>query len=139
MTNIVIICVDDETTVLRSIRDQLKRHFGKEYIIEIAERAEEALEIISELSEEEQKVAIVISDWLMPGMKGDEFLIHVHKKNPQTIKVLLTGQADQSAIINAHEHANLYKCIFKPWDEHQLVEIIQSGLTVYNSAAPSTN
>lgn len=131
MANTVIICVDDESIVLRSIRDQLKRHFGKDYIIEIAERAEEALEIIDELSEEDLKVAIVISDWLMPGMKGDEFLITVHQKFPSTIKVLLTGQADQSAIDNAYAKAHLFKCIYKPWDETLLVNTIKEGLSDY--------
>lgn len=132
MANTVIICVDDETTVLRSIKDQLKRHFGKDYNIEIAERAEEAIEIIEELHEENVNVVIIISDWLMPGMKGDEFLVTVHKKHPRTIKVLLTGQADQQAIENARKNAELFKCLFKPWDEHTLVETIKKGISKYN-------
>lgn len=133
MTKLVILCVDDETMVLKSIRDQLKRHFtSKQYIIEIAEGAEEALEIIDELDQEdENKIVIVISDWLMPGMKGDEFLLNVHKRNPQTIKVMLTGQADESAIQNAKKNANLFKCIYKPWDEDHLVETIEKGLGDY--------
>lgn len=128
-TKLVILCVDDESIVLKSIRDQLKRHFNSsEYIIEIAEGAEEALEIIDELQEGDTQVVIVISDWLMPGMKGDEFLYNVHMKNPGAIKVMLTGQADEAAIMNAKEKANLFKCIFKPWDEENLVETIERGL-----------
>lgn len=128
-TKLVILCVDDESIVLKSIRDQLKRHFNSnEYIIEIAEGAEEALEIIDELQEEESQIVIVISDWLMPGMKGDEFLYNVHQRNPGAIKVMLTGQADEAAILNAREKANLFKCIFKPWDEDNLVETIERGL-----------
>ena len=43
---------------------------------------------------------IIVSDWLMPGMKGDEFLIQVHQKFPHIVKVLLTGQADSEAILS---------------------------------------
>lgn len=128
MSKLVILCVDDEAMVLKSIRDQLKRHFSSEdYIIEIAEDAEEALEIIDEINRD-NKIVMVISDWLMPGMKGDEFLYNVHMKNPNVIKVMLTGQADEQAILNARNNANLYKCIFKPWDETNLVETIEKGI-----------
>lgn len=130
MSKLVILCVDDEAMVLKSIKDQLKRHFSsKDFVIEIAEGAEEALEIIDEMEgENENNIVIVISDWLMPGMKGDEFLYNVHMKKPDTIKVMLTGQADEIAIHNAKQKANLYKCIFKPWDENHLVETIEKGL-----------
>lgn len=128
MSKLVILCVDDEAMVLKSIRDQLKRHFSSDdYIIEIAEDAEEALEIIDEINRD-NKIVMVISDWLMPGMKGDEFLYNVHLKNPNVIKVMLTGQADEQAILNARNNANLYKCIFKPWDETNLVETIEKGI-----------
>lgn len=129
MAKLVILCVDDEAMVLKSIRDQLKRHFThQKFVIEIAEGAEEALEIIDELENEQNKIVIVISDWLMPGMKGDEFLSNVHKKNPAAIKVMLTGQADEKAILNARNEANLFECIFKPWDEKHLVDTIEQGL-----------
>lgn len=134
MSKLIILCVDDETMVLKSIRDQLKRHFGnKDYVIEIAEGAEEALEFIEELDKDQKKIVIVISDWLMPGMKGDEFLFTVHKISPDTIKIMLTGQADESAITNAKEKAHLYKCIFKPWDEKYLVDTIEKGISEHDS------
>jgi response regulator RpfG family c-di-GMP phosphodiesterase len=64
----------------------------------------------------------------MPGMKGDEFLIHVHQQFPNIITIMLTGQADESAIKRAKEQANLHSCLFKPWSEEELVETIKSGL-----------
>jgi response regulator RpfG family c-di-GMP phosphodiesterase len=64
----------------------------------------------------------------MPGMKGDEFLIHVHQQFPNIIKVMLTGQADEVAIERAKEQANLHCCLFKPWSEEELVEALKSGL-----------
>ncbi|RKZ38234.1 MAG: response regulator, partial [Gammaproteobacteria bacterium] len=97
----VILCVDDEEIVLNSLEMQFKEQLGEEYTYEFAENAEDALEIIEELNEENVKILVVISDWLMPGLKGDEFLIKVHQKFPRIVKVLLTGQADEQAVERA--------------------------------------
>ncbi|MEN8217931.1 MAG: response regulator [Pseudomonadota bacterium] len=129
MTEQVILCVDDEEMVLNSLEMQLKDHFGDKYVYEFAENAEDALEIIEELDEEGTDVLIIVSDWLMPGIKGDEFLIKVHEKFPKIVKVLLTGQAEQEAVDRAINQANLHRCIHKPWSAKELVETIQSGVT----------
>lgn len=128
MSELAILCVDDEVVILDSLKEQLKRNFGNQYIYELAESAEEAWEIIEELQEEEIKIILIVSDWLMPGTKGDEFLIQVHQKFPHLIKVMLTGQADEAAIENAKAKANLYACLHKPWTEQQLFQTITSAL-----------
>ena len=71
MSSAAILCVDDEIVILDSLKEQLKRYFGDRYIYEIAESAEEAWEVIEELHEDEIKILIIVSDWLMPGIKGD--------------------------------------------------------------------
>lgn len=124
----VILCVDDEVVVLNSLKIQLKKEFGDDYLYEVAENADEALEIIEELKEEESDILVIVSDWLMPGLKGDEFLIRVHQKYPKIVKVMLTGQADELAIERVKEQANLHRCLYKPWDGKELVETIKSGL-----------
>lgn len=129
MSKPVILCVDDELVVLDSLKTQLKKAFDKEYIYEMAESADEALEIIDELDEDEIDILVIVSDWLMPGIKGDEFLIRVHQKFPNIVKVLLTGQADEAAIERAKTQANLHRCLFKPWTTEELVETIRSGLS----------
>lgn len=128
MSKPVILCVDDERIVLDSLSTQLKVAFGDEYFIEVAEDADEALEVIDELSEDSTKILVIVSDWLMPGMKGDEFLVLVHQKFPKVIKILLTGQADETAIERAKAQANLHCCLFKPWSDQELVETIKSAL-----------
>ncbi len=129
MTKPAILCVDDESVILESLRSQLREAFGDAYSYEIAQDAEDALEVIDELQEEGTQVILIVSDWLMPGMKGDEFLIQVHRQFPEVIKILLTGQADQEAIARAQAQANLHRCLFKPWSETELVESVQSGLS----------
>ncbi len=128
-----ILCLDDEPTILTSLKGQLKRNFGSSYAYEFAESPEEALELIEELTHEDVDILLIVSDWLMPGMKGDEFLIKVHQKFPKIVKIMLTGQADRNAIKRATQEANLYKCIDKPWTEEELVNAIKSGI---NSMKP---
>lgn len=128
MTKKAILCVDDEKIILDSLKEQIENRMGPGYIYETAENAEEGLEVIEELIEEGAEVLIIVSDWLMPGIKGDEFLIEVHKKFPKIVKVMLTGQASEDAIKNAKENANLHACLGKPWNEDELIETIQAGL-----------
>jgi CheY-like chemotaxis protein len=129
MTKPVILCVDDEPMVLDSIRAQLREAFGNLYCYEVAEDAIDALEVINELHSEETRILLIVSDWLMPGMKGDEFLIQVHQQFPDVVKIMLTGQADDNAIARAKDQANLYDCLSKPWSEADLIATIQAGLT----------
>jgi DNA-binding NtrC family response regulator len=123
-----ILCVDDEQMVLQSLRTQLKNHFSDRFTYEIAENADEAWEVIEDLVEEGVRILLIVSDWLMPGIKGDEFLISVHQRHPQIVTFMLTGQADDDAIRNAKEHAGLRACILKPWREDELLDIIGKAL-----------
>ena len=128
MSNAALLCVDDELAILKALKEQFKRLFGKRYIYEVAQSAEEAWEVIGEFEEDDVDVLIIVSDWLMPNVRGDEFLAQVHVKFPDIIKILLTGQADDSAIDQAKIKANLHRCLNKPWSEDELIETIRSGL-----------
>ena len=72
MPNRVILCVDDEQMILNSLKGQIQRHFGGVYDVEMAESADEALDIIEEIKGAGGEVAIVISDQIMPGMKASK-------------------------------------------------------------------
>ncbi|MEK8016663.1 MAG: response regulator [Candidatus Parabeggiatoa sp.] len=123
-----ILCVDDETLVLETLEIEFNKAFNDTYRYEFAESAEEALEIIEELHEEGIQILMIISDWLMPGMKGDELLIQVDDKWPHIAKVMLTGQADQTAIERAQQEGHLLRCLYKPWNSQELLETIKTGL-----------
>lgn len=128
MKEAAIICVDDERVVLNGLQSQLSRDFGREYVIELAESAEEALELAEELMEEGRDVPVIITDQMMPGMKGHELLIEIHGRSPQTFKILLTGQSDISAISEAVNNANLYRYIAKPWDGTDLILTVKEAI-----------
>lgn len=123
-----ILCVDDEISVLESLEIELQQAFNGIYLCEFAESAAEALEIIDEFCEDEVNILVIVSDWLMPGMKGDELLIKIHQKYPKIVTVMLTGQADQAAIERTKTQANLHAFLQKPWKNDELIEAIKSGL-----------
>ena len=124
----VLLCVDDELIVLTALKDQLRRAFGSEFHIDVAESAEEALELLDELSEQGHRLLVIVSDWLMPGMKGDEFLVQAHQRFPTVVKIMLSGQAQQDAVDRAKREAGLHDFLAKPWNATELVETINAGL-----------
>ncbi len=121
--------MDDEKIVLDSLRDQLRKYFKDSHYLECAESAHEALEVIEDLESDGVSLVVIVSDWLMPGIKGDEFLIQLHEKYPSIQKILLTGQADPEAILRAEQNIDLYKLIHKPWDETELIDTVKRGLS----------
>ncbi|OJW83934.1 MAG: hypothetical protein BGO69_09390 [Bacteroidetes bacterium 46-16] len=128
MENGVILCIDDERVVLHGLQAQLGRDFGSKYAIEVAESGEEALELVKELLGAGNDLPIVISDQLMPGIKGHELLKQIHKLSPATYTILLTGQTDLEAVTEAVNHANLYRYISKPWEGPDLILTVREAL-----------
>lgn len=128
MTVPAILCVDDELLILNTLKEQLLRRFGARYLYETASSALEAWEVIEELCTDGIEVLIIVSDWLMPGVRGDEFLAQVHLRHPKIVTVMLTGQADDASIERARRDANLHACLHKPWCENELAQVIESAL-----------
>ncbi|WP_293132384.1 adenylate/guanylate cyclase domain-containing protein [Microcoleus sp. bin38.metabat.b11b12b14.051] len=132
MTKQVIICVDDEKTILKSLKTELKEALGNTYQIEIAEGGQDALELIAELLENGYEIPLIISDYVMPDMKGDELLRLVHEISPKTLKVMLTGQATIEAVGNAIKQAKLYRYIGKPWQTQDLQLTVTEAVHSYS-------
>jgi signal transduction histidine kinase len=130
----VILCVDDERLVLSSLKAQLKRGLGPEYIIETAESGEDALEIIDEIETEGADLPLVISDQIMPGCKGDDLLIIIQKRLPKSLSIMLTGHATAEAIGRALNYGRLYRYIAKPWEEIDLILTVSEAVRSYYQA-----
>ncbi|MGQ0711920.1 MAG: response regulator [Rhodoferax sp.] len=140
MTKGILLSVDDEMVVLVALKEQLWNAFGDQHIIEIAQSGEEGLEILDDLVGSGYMPLVIISDWLMPGMKGDEFLIEARKRFPYVITVMLSGQVDQASVRRVREEAKLHEFIAKPWDGEALIRCINEGLAGFSSSSsPSTN
>ncbi|MBF0573165.1 MAG: diguanylate cyclase [Desulfamplus sp.] len=127
----VILFVDDENTVLNSLRTLLHQRFEGKIMIEIAESGEEALEIIDEIIDDGLELQALVADYIMPGMKGDELLVNVHERFPEVRKILLTGQSDLAGVKRAINDASLYRFIEKPWRDDDLLLTVQSALQAY--------
>jgi signal transduction histidine kinase/FixJ family two-component response regulator len=132
MSKPVIVCVDDEPTVLESLRIELKRVLGDTCLIEMAKGGEEALELVAELQAEKREIALVLADYIMPDVKGDELLRQIHARSPHTLSIMISGQADLDAVSNAIRDARLFRYIAKPWQSDDLqtsvIEAVQSFL-----------
>ncbi len=131
MSTPTILCVDDERNVLLTLRTQLMRYFP-DYAIEIAESGTEALIVIEELLNDGVEIPLVIADQIMPGMKGDKFLIELHSRYPQILKVMLTGEARAEDVGNVVNRGNLYRFISKPWNEIDLKLTVTEALRCYH-------
>jgi signal transduction histidine kinase len=132
MTRDYIVCVDDEQAVLNQLSGQLTRRFGATHRVECAESAEEALALVPELTRAGDEVQLVICDQVMPGMKGDRFLEIVSRQWPETMKILLTGQAGLDSAIYAINHAALNQYVEKPWEAEDLNLAVEGLLTQYD-------
>jgi len=128
MNELAIICVDDDPAILSSLEMEIKEVVGNTYLIELAENGEDALEIYEELSSAGHEIALMISDYIMPNMKGDELLKRIHLHSPKTLKIMLTGQADIEAVSHAIQYANLYRYISKPWQPADLRLTVKEAL-----------
>lgn len=131
MAETVILCVDDDTSLLQALRGLLAQHLGPKHWVEIAESAEEALEISRDLAEQGHHLAVVISDYIMPGMRGDELLVRLHGMAPAAVKMMLTGQSDLAAVKRALAEAELYRFIEKPFASEDLVHCTRAALRTY--------
>ncbi|WCL50270.1 response regulator [Leptospira sp. GIMC2001] len=128
-----IICVDDEVSVLETLTEQLRAKFGDSHEIESAVSAEDAMALIDEIHSNQEIVELIISDQVMPGMKGDEFLKEVHKKLPDAIKIMLTGQAGLDSAINAINEGGLSRYVEKPWNIEEFSKDIQGLLNKFHA------
>ena len=130
MAKKTIMCVDDEKIVITSLVSQLRNAFGANFKYEGFDSAEEAWDYIDEVYADGLSVDLIICDWLMPRVRGDEFMIRVHKRFPDVALIMLSGQADQDSVERAKKEANMYKFIAKPWEKDELVGEVKKALNV---------
>lgn len=115
-----LLIVDDEPMILKAVLRVLR---NDNYTIFTAESAEEGLKIL-----EGREMDLVVSDQNMPGMTGVEFLQKVKADHPNTLTIMLTGQADISVAMQAINDAGVYKFILKPWDDSDFKLTIRRAL-----------
>ncbi|GAB4469939.1 MAG: hypothetical protein OHK0037_28430 [Elainellaceae cyanobacterium] len=126
-----LMVVDDEADNL----DLLYRTFRRDFQVFRAESALEALNLLEQVGE----MGIIISDQRMPKMNGTEFLSHVARQFPDTIRILLTGYTDVEDLVNAINAGKVFKYITKPWNPEDLTTVVQQAADTYRVVKQRTN
>jgi serine phosphatase RsbU (regulator of sigma subunit) len=116
----VFVVADDEL-VLASLRGLFL--LEGDYEVDTFSDARKALEALAG-----KEVAVIISDFLMPGMNGIEFLKEAKQTQPETPRILLTGFADKENAIRGINEAGLFQYLEKPWDNSQLLMTVKNAL-----------
>ena len=125
MNRSAIVCVDDEVIILAALKSELRNAFGNRFQYETATSAALAIELIGELQADNIEVILILSDWLMPGMKGDEFLKKVRESYPGINAILVTGNADERSLRSVLEEGLVRAVIRKPWKAEDLFTLVK--------------
>jgi thioredoxin reductase (NADPH) len=111
-----ILAIDDDRGVLNSVERDLRQKYGRDYRILKAESGAAGLDVLKQLKQRGNMVALFVVDQRMPQMSGVEFLEEAIRIFPEARKVLLTAYADTEAAINAINKVSLDYYLMKPWD-----------------------
>ncbi len=129
----ILLAIDDDTSVLEAVVQDLRRHYGQYYRIVRAASGLAALDICRQLKERKEAVALFLCDQRMPGMTGVEFLQQAIAIYPDAKRVLLTAYADTEAAIRAINSAKIHYYLNKPWDppEEKLYPVLDDLLEAW--------
>jgi len=116
-----LLFVDDEERVVNLLRTM----FRGEYEVYTATSGREALEIVAA-----HPIDVIVSDQRMPQMEGIELLSEVRKRSPATMRILLTGYADLTAIIGSVNEGEVFRFITKPWDHGEIKRIVAEAAQI---------
>ena len=125
-----VLFVDDEPNILRAIKRAL---FTMDITLLLADSGAKALELMSN-----HEVHVVISDMKMPQMSGAELLEQVAINYPDTFRVVLTGYADIESTIKAVNQGKIHRYLQKPWDNQELISVVEEGLERVKLKAENT-
>ncbi len=123
-----LLLVDDETRLTAGLRRGLR---GQNYRILTAGSAWEAFDLLARYP-----VGVVISDQLMPGMQGNEFLRRVRELYPDTTRIILSGHSDMNTLVDAINEGAIFKFLTKPVDEQRLRAVLREAFAVHEAQTP---
>lgn len=118
-----ILFVDDETKILQAYTRTLRKSFK----VSTAEGAKQALAMIKE----DGPFPVIVVDMQMPEVNGVQLLQHVKKKYPDTVRIMLTGNADQKTAVDAVNKGDVYRFLNKPCPPDEMTSALNDALTMY--------
>jgi DNA-binding NtrC family response regulator len=133
---LALLCVDDEAILTLAISRSIRTSFGPDLHVVSASSAAEAFEAIAELEGSGEEVRMVISDLLMPEMRGDDFLRVLHQRFPDIKTILLSGMPpDCPEAIVLKEEVGLYANLSKPANMKILTRLVREALSLPDSGS----
>jgi ActR/RegA family two-component response regulator/predicted regulator of Ras-like GTPase activity (Roadblock/LC7/MglB family) len=121
-----VLFIDDDLNLLRSF----KRALAHDFELVVAGSPEEGLRIM----EEQGPFAVIVSDMKMPKMSGVEVLSRARELHPDTVRVLLTGYADQQSAIDAVNKGEVFRYLTKPCELETLTSTLRAGIRQHHLA-----
>ncbi len=115
-----VLLVDDDENLLNGLKRNLR---SEPFDVLTAPGASEALAIL-----EERTIDAVVSDEHMPGLSGTELLTEIRTRYPDTVRIMLTGEADVDTAMRAINQGEIYRFLTKPCDARDLALCIRQGL-----------
>ena len=118
-----ILFVDDDPNILAAYKRNLKNRF----VLETALSGQEGLELI----EKSEPFEVIVADMNMPGMDGIQFLSKVKEKSPDTVRIMLTGNAEQRTAMDAVNEGSIFRFLNKPCSREILSFALEAGIKQY--------
>lgn len=118
-----VLCVDDDPNILQGYQRALRKQFA----LDVAQGGEEGLEAIAR----QGPYAVVVADMRMPGINGVEFLARVKQIAPDTVRMMLTGNADQQTALDAVNEGQIFRFLTKPCPPETFAKALEAGLAQY--------
>jgi response regulator RpfG family c-di-GMP phosphodiesterase len=119
-----VLFVDDELSILNAIERMYLERDDVRCLFALSGR--EGLETLRH-----ENVWVLVSDYLMPGMRGIEFLARAKEVRPETVRIMMTAYADISIAIDAINKSEAYRFVTKPWNNKELMATIDEALMRY--------
>lgn len=123
MTEKTLLCIDDDKATLNSLQRLLH---GEKYRVLIAETASEAFEVLNQ-----ETIHVVMVDQRMPDVNGAKLLQLIKEKYPTILRLVLSGYADVSAILDSINEGEIYRFLSKPWDSNALKIMLRQSFEHY--------
>jgi thioredoxin reductase (NADPH) len=135
----LILAVDDDPAVGRSIERDLRRRYGSRFRVLLAGSGEDGLGLVEQIVRRGEPVALMVADQRMPGMSGVEFLAQAIRIAPHAKRSLLTAYADTEAAITAINDVRLDHYLMKPWSppEERLYPVLDDLIEDWEAEAAS--
>lgn len=115
-----ILFVDDEQNVLSAYKRNLRKYFD----VHTALSGADAIELLKA----KHKFTVIVSDMQMPNMNGVEFLKIAKKASKNSVRIMLTGNADQQTAIDAINQGDIFRFINKPCSPEQMLEVLKVAI-----------